>query len=84
MATRFYDVREPLQAGFYLELLFWRGSVRVEDDFITIYADAFNQPLPLAETFGGQAQSFGGEASPLPPPVDRTLASDMHSSSLGV
>ena len=45
----------------------------MEDDFITIFADAFNKPLPLAETFGGEAQSFGGEASPLPPPVDRTL-----------
>ena len=60
-------------SGFYLELLFWRRSESVEDNFITIYADAFNQPLPLAETFGGKAQSFGGEASPLPPPVDRTL-----------
>ena len=45
----------------------------MEDDFITIYADAFNQPLPLAETFRGEAQSFGGEASPLPPPLDRIL-----------
>ena len=25
----------------------------MEDDFITIYADVFNQPLSLAETVGG-------------------------------
>ena len=25
----------------------------MEDDFITIYADVFNQPLPLADTFFG-------------------------------
>ena len=43
----------------------------MEDDFIMIYADAFNQPL--AEILGEEAQSFGGEASPLPPPVVRTL-----------
>ena len=47
-----------------------------EGDFITIYTVVFSHPLPLAETFffwGGGAQILGGEASPLPPPVDRTL-----------
>ena len=41
--------------------------------FITIYTVLFGLTLPLAESFGGEAYSFGGEASPLPPPVDRTL-----------
>ena len=43
----------------------------VEDDFIMIYTDVFNQPLPLAETFfgGGGAQSF----PPASPSIDRTL-----------
>ena len=35
-----------------IELLFWRGSERVEDYFIMIYTDVFNQTLPLAETLG--------------------------------
>ena len=29
--------------------------------------------LSLANNFGGEAGLLGGEASPLPPPVDRTL-----------
>ena len=40
---------------------------------ITIYTVLFSPTLPLVEYFGEEAQPFGGEASPLPPPVDRTL-----------
>ena len=42
----------------------------MEDDFIMVYTDVFTQSLPLAETVGGggEAQSCGEEASPLPPP----------------
>ena len=29
--------------------------------------------LIIAKGFGGEAEHFGGEASPLPPPLDRTL-----------
>ena len=29
--------------------------------------------LIIAEGFGGEAENFGGEASPPPPPLDRTL-----------
>ena len=32
--------------------------------------------LIIAKGFGGEAEHFGGEASPLPPPLDRTLAWD--------
>ena len=65
------DKKVVLLSGFYLEILLWRGSERVEDDFITIYADAFNQPLPLAETFlgagGGELKHLGKKLPPASP-----------------
>ena len=65
-----------LLSGFYLELLFWRESERVEDNFIMIYTDVFNQALPLGKTFGWGGGGGGGGGSiaiirgrsfPLPP-----------------
>ena len=32
----------------------------------------------IVKTFGGEAEGFGGEASPLHPPVDETLSTTTH------
>ena len=58
--TYTYAMRPPVMmtvlAGFYLELLFG-GEAKGWKTILLRF-------LPLAETFGGEAQSFGGEASP--------------------
>ena len=53
---------------------FWQFSCNVHSTKILLRITHLSmRQLIIEKGFGGEAEHFGGEASPLPPPLDRTL-----------